>query len=131
MHGAVYPGAARDRLCRATIRRMSTILPLIIIVAAAIIAFAVGAMVASRKGYKEGGEVVVRCGRGHVFTTVWVDRFTYRRVDLGFAKIQRCPVGDHLTVVRPVETSELTPEEKKQAKLVRDSVPPRKPPSGP
>lgn len=110
---------------------MSTILPLIIIVAAAIIAFAVGAMVASRKGYKEGGEVVARCGRGHVFTTVWVDRFTYRRVDLGFAKIQRCPVGDHLTVVRPVDMSELTPEEKKQAKLVRDGVPPRKPPSGP
>jgi hypothetical protein len=101
---------------------MSIMIPLIIIVVAAFVAFAGGAVVAARKGYKNGGEVVARCRQGHLFMTVWVDRFSWHRLDVGFAKIQRCPVGDHLTVVRPVETSALSAEDKKSAKQTRDSV---------
>ena len=106
-------------------------LPLIIIVVAAFLAFIVGAIVAHRKGFKKDGEVVARCSQGHLFTTVWVDRWTWRRFDVGFLKIQRCPVDGRLTVVRPAEVSDLTPEERKQAKLVKDRVPPRKTPVGP
>jgi hypothetical protein len=110
---------------------MSTILPLIIIVVAAFLAFVVGAVVAHRKGFKQDGEVVARCSQGHLFTTIWVDRWTWTRFDVGFLKIQRCPVDGRLTVVRPVESSSLTPEGKKVARQVRDSVPPRKPKTGP
>ncbi len=106
-------------------------LPLIIIVVAAFLAFIVGAVIAHRKGFKSEGEVVARCSQGHLFTTVWVGNFNWRRVDVGFAKIQRCPVDGHLTVVRPVEMSSLTPEEKKLAKQNRDEVPARKKPTGP
>jgi hypothetical protein len=102
---------------------MSTVLPLIIIVVAALLAFAVGAMVASRKGFKRDGEVVARCRQGHLFTTVWVGRFSWRQLDLGFAKIQRCPVDGRLTVVRPADVSALTPEQKRAAKRVRDDAP--------
>ncbi len=111
--------------------RMSTLLPLIIIVVAAFLAFVVGAVVAHRKGFKQDGEVAARCSQGHLFMTVWVDRWTWKRLDVGFLKIQRCPVGDHWSVVRPLEMSSLTADEKKLAKQTHDAVPARKRPTGP
>jgi len=102
---------------------MSTLLPLIIIVVVGLLAFAAGAAIASRKGFKRNGEVIARCRQGHLFTTVWVGRFTWRQLDLGFARIQRCPVDGRLTVVRPVDVFELTAEEKRAAKRIRDDSP--------
>ena len=102
--------------------RMDKIIPLIIIVVAAALAFAAGAVLAHRQGYKQKGEVVARCRRGHLFTTVWVARFSIRRLDLGWAKIQRCPVGHHLSVVVPVDEATLTKEDKKAAKEYNDGA---------
>lgn len=107
---------------------MSTVFPLIIIVIVGLAAFVVGAVIAHRQGYKKLGEVVVRCRRGHFFTTEWAARGAMRGLDLGWARIQRCPVGGHLTVVVPVDDSDLTAEQKKQAREHRDDRPGRRGP---
>ncbi len=98
------------------------IIPLIVIVVAGFIAFAAGAVIAHRKGFKRDGEVIARCRDGHLFTTIWVGEFSWHKLDLGWAKIQRCPVDGRLTIVRAVEPGQLTTEEKKAAKQVVDPV---------
>jgi hypothetical protein len=111
---------------------MSQILPIVIVIIAALVAFAAGAVLAKRKGYLRPGEVVVRCRQGHVFTTVWAAKASRRQLDLGWARVQRCPVGGHWTVVVPVDDSHLAPEDKKLAAQHRDSaVPDRVVPSRP
>jgi hypothetical protein len=111
---------------------MSQILPIIIVVIAALLAFAAGAVMAKRKGYLRPGEVVARCRRGHLFTTVWAAKASRHQFDLGWARIQRCPVGDHWTIVVPVDDSDLTPDDRKLAAQHRDSaVPDRVVPSRP
>jgi hypothetical protein len=112
---------------------MSQIVPVIIVVIAALLAFGVGAVLARRRGYTEPKEVVVRCRRGHLFTTFWAAHASRGRIDLGWARIQRCPMGDHWTIVFPVKESDLTPEDKKRASQYRDGAKagqpvPRRPP---
>jgi hypothetical protein len=51
------------------------------------------------------GEVTVRCGKGHVFTTTWSPLGSLASVRLGPARFQRCPVGPHWALVRPVRLS--------------------------
>lgn len=101
---------------------MSKVIPVIIIVVAALLAFLVGALLARRKGFAKTGEVAARCRRGHLFTTVWAARASRDRIDLGWARIQRCPVGDHWTLVVPVDESRLTPADKKLASQHRDGA---------
>jgi hypothetical protein len=101
---------------------MSNIIASIIVVVVAFGAFVLGALIARRKGFTKQGDVVVRCRRGHLFTTVWTSRLSKSRLDLGFARIQRCPQGNHLTIVTPVDGATLTKEEKKQAKQLRDDA---------
>jgi len=101
---------------------MSNIIASVIVIFVALGAFVLGALIARRKGFTKHGEVVVRCRQGHLFTTVWTSRLSKRRLDLGFARIQRCPEGNHLTIVTPVDDATLTKEEKKQAKQLRDDT---------
>ena len=54
------------------------------------------------------GEVVVRCGRGHVFRTTWSPLGSFTSIRLGSARFQYCPVGRHWAIVRPVKDSSLT-----------------------
>jgi len=49
------------------------------------------------------GKILVRCSRGHVFTTTWSPFGSLTSVRLGFARLQRCPVGQHWSLVRPVK----------------------------
>jgi hypothetical protein len=100
---------------------VDSFVPLLIIVVVALLAFAAGALIARRRGYTQTGQVVARCRRGHLFTTVWMARASLRRLDLGWARIQRCPVDNHLTLVVRVKESDLTPEQKKLARKVRDT----------
>ena len=74
-----------------------------------------GTLVARRLGYKVGGNVVVRCRQGHLFTTLWIPGVKLKALDLGIARIQRCPVGKHWSFVTPVRASELTEEEQRLA----------------
>ncbi len=76
---------------------------------------ALGTLVARRLGYKVGGNTVVRCREGHLFTTIWVPGVKLKAIDLGVARIQRCPVAGHWSLVVPVRDSELTEEQRRSA----------------
>jgi hypothetical protein len=99
---------------------MSQAIPFFVIVVAALAAFAAGVFVARRRGYLEEGNVIVRCRRGHLFETLWMPRFSFRMLHLGWGRVQRCPVDGHLTLVRRVEEGRLSPEEKKAARRQHD-----------
>lgn len=71
-------------------------------------AYAVGTVVAIRQGYKFGTNVVVRCRQGHFFTTVWIPGASVKSLRLGFWRVQWCPVGRHLDLVRLVKDADLT-----------------------
>jgi hypothetical protein len=103
---------------------MSQILPVIIVVIAALLAFMAGLVLSRRKGYTTPGVAVARCRRGHLFTTVWAARASRRQIDLGWARIQRCPVGGHWSLVIRVDESDLTPQDKKLASQHRDGAEP-------
>jgi hypothetical protein len=61
-----------------------------------------------------GGKIVVRCSRGHVFTTTWSPLGSLTSVRLGSGRLQHCPVGDHWAFAKPVNDSDLTDEERRQ-----------------
>lgn len=67
-----------------------------------------------------GGNVVVRCRQGHLFTTIWIPGTSVKSLRLGFWRVQRCPVGHHWSLVRPVRESELTDEQRSEAAAHRD-----------
>jgi hypothetical protein len=80
-----------------------------------------GTLVARRKGYSGlGGNTVVRCRQGHLFTTIWIPGASLKSIRLGWARFQRCPVGKHRSVVVPVKEADLTDEEKNFASTHRD-----------
>jgi hypothetical protein len=73
-----------------------------------------------RRGYRLGGNVVVRCRQGHLFTTIWIPGGSLKALRFGWWRFQRCPVGSHWTFVRPVKESALTEEERRFAAEHRD-----------
>jgi hypothetical protein len=101
---------------------VSSAVPLIVIVIVALLAFVAGVLIAWRRGYTKPRELVARCRRGHLFTTVWMARTSTRSIDLGWARIQRCPVENHWSLVVPVKDSDLTPEQKRSARRYRDKA---------
>jgi hypothetical protein len=68
-----------------------------------------------RHGYGVGGNVVVRCGKGHLFTTIWVPGASLKSLRLGPRRLQRCPVGHHWSLVKLVRESDLTKRERRAA----------------
>jgi hypothetical protein len=58
-----------------------------------------------------GGPVVVRCSKGHVFTTPWSPLGSFTSIRLGGARWQRCPVGNHWALVKPANDADLTDED--------------------
>ena len=84
----------------------------IVLVAAVL---AIGTAIARRLGYKVGGNTVVRCRQGHLFTTLWIPGVKLKAIDLGIARIQHCPVGKHWTLVVPVREADLTDDERRFA----------------
>jgi hypothetical protein len=67
-----------------------------------------------------GGNVIVRCREGHLFTTIWIPGASVKALRLGRWRYQRCPVGNHWSLVTPVRESELTEEERELAHSHRD-----------
>jgi hypothetical protein len=84
------------------------------------IAAVVETLAVKRKGYGMGGNVVVRCRAGHLFTTIWIPLGSLKAVRLGWARLQRCPVGKHWSLVTPVRESDLTDAEREAAAEHRD-----------
>jgi hypothetical protein len=67
-----------------------------------------------------GGELIVRCRSGHLFSTIWIPGASLKSVRLGWWRFQRCPVGRHWTVVTPVRPEALSPEEARAAAAAKD-----------
>jgi hypothetical protein len=71
-------------------------------------------------GYGVGGNTIVRCRRGHLFTTIWLPGVSVKSIRLGWWRIQRCPVGGHWSLVVPVREAELTVTEREAARETKD-----------
>ena len=95
---------------------------LVVVIAAALIAvLVVQTVVMRRRGYSVGGRTVVRCRRGHLFSTLWVPGASLKAVRLGGRRYQYCPVGRHWSLVVPVKDADLTDAERAQAAEQRDA----------
>jgi hypothetical protein len=84
------------------------------------VAVVVETMAVARKGYGFGGNVVVRCRKGHLFTTIWIPAASFKSLRLGWARVQRCPIGHHWTVVMPVCEAELSEDDREFAEAHHD-----------
>jgi hypothetical protein len=78
------------------------------------------AVLMQRRGRLIAANTVVRCRRGHLFTTIWIPGASLKAIRLGWWRFQRCPVGNHWTLVTPAKLSDLTEEEKGLAAERRD-----------
>ncbi len=82
------------------------------------VAAIVGETLAMRlRGYRIGRNVVVRCQKGHFFTTIWIPGASLKSLRFGWWRFQRCPVGHHWSIVTPVRESDLSEE---QTRVARD-----------
>jgi hypothetical protein len=82
------------------------------IVAGVAAAYVAGTIIATRQGYSFGKNAVVRCRRGHLFSTVWIPGASVKALRLGFWRVQWCPVGRHVDLVHPVKGTDLTEAER-------------------
>jgi hypothetical protein len=80
-----------------------------------------GTVLARRRGHGIGGETVVRCSRQHLFTTIWIPGASFKAPRLGPLRFQRCPVGQHWSLVAPVRAADLTEEQRQAAAAFRDT----------
>jgi hypothetical protein len=83
--------------------------------------YGAGTILALRRGYAFGRNVPVRCSQGHLFTTTWIPGGSLKAVRLGFWRLQWCPVGRHITLIRPVKNADLTEDERQFAAAHRDT----------
>ncbi|MBW4029766.1 MAG: hypothetical protein HIU57_03690 [Acidobacteria bacterium] len=99
-----------------------TLVVSLIVVAIVVIAVWLPTLWMRRRGMKSRGtsDVVVRCSRGHLFTTIWVPGVSFKSVRLGTVRVQHCPVGRHWSKVRPVPIDQLSDAERIEAARVHD-----------
>ena len=74
-----------------------------------------GTLIARRLGYNLGTNTIVRCRQGHLYSTIWIPGIKFKELDLVVARVQRCPVGQHWSLVVPVRDVSLTEEERQYA----------------
>ena len=81
-----------------------------VIVGIVVLAVVVGLnVVMRRRGYAIPGRPAVRCSKGHLFRTTWIEGGSLKAIRLGpVRRFQRCPVGRHWALVRPVKEKDLT-----------------------
>ena len=75
------------------------------------------------RGLPIGGNLVVRCRSGHVFTTLWIPGVSFKSARLGWYRFQRCPVGPHWSFVTPVNASKLGARQRIQARRLDSRIP--------
>ena len=90
------------------------------LVALIVIAELVATLIARRLGYGVGGNALVRCRRGHLFTTIWLPGISLKSIRLGWWRVQRCPVGRHWSIVVPVRDVDLSADARRAAHGTRD-----------
>lgn len=83
----------------------------LVLVLSIVVGYAIGTVAARRRGYNIGGATIVRCRQGHLFSTIWIPGASLKAIRLGWYRLQRCPVGHHWSLVRPVRPADLTADE--------------------
>jgi hypothetical protein len=73
-----------------------------------------------RRGYGVGGNVIVRCREGHLFTTIWIPGASLKSLRFGPRRFQRCPVGHHWSLVTLVRESDLSARARRSARSHKD-----------
>jgi len=91
------------------------------VLAAVLAVYAAGTVIARKRGYPIGGKVIVRCRRGHLFTTLWIPGASLKSIRLGWWRFQRCPVGQHWSIVAPVKPALLGEDERRAAAAAEDT----------
>ncbi|MCL5734630.1 MAG: hypothetical protein M1274_03420 [Actinobacteria bacterium] len=77
----------------------AAIVPIVIVLLIIVVTLA-----ARHRGYGVGGRnTIVRCLEGHLFTTLWIPGISLKAIRFGPLRVQRCQVGDHLSIVTPGE----------------------------
>ncbi len=87
------------------------------IAAAATVVEAAGLWLRARR---LGGNVIVRCRDGHLFTTLWIPAASVKSLRLILWRFQYCPVGRHWSLVTPVNQADLTEDERRAAREHHD-----------
>ena len=72
------------------------------------------------RGFPVAGNRVVRCRRGHLYTTIWVAGASVKSLRFLWWRIQYCPVGRHWSLVTPVHDASLSDAERRFAADHRD-----------
>jgi hypothetical protein len=73
-----------------------------------------------KSNYGFGRATIVLGRQGHLLSTIWIPLASFKAVRLGPWRFQRCPVGRHWTLVRPVNVSAPSPEQLQPAEVTRD-----------
>jgi hypothetical protein len=88
----------------------------IVIAVVVLIVLVASTVIARRRGYSGiGGNTVVRCSKGHLFTTIWTPGVSLKSIRLGVRRYQHCPVGKHWALVAPVKDADLSQEDREFA----------------
>lgn len=82
--------------------------------------YAAGTVWAVRRGYSFGRDATVRCADGHLFRTLWIPGVSVKSLRLGLWRVQWCPVGSHVSLVRLLKPSDLTGQMRQAAARYRD-----------
>jgi hypothetical protein len=93
-------------------RLLPALVVIVIIIVAIVVAFG------TRSG--PGFERIVRCRSGHLFSTTLVPGMSFKAVRLWNVRFERCPIGHHWTLVRPVDESTLSSDELAAARAHHD-----------
>jgi hypothetical protein len=72
------------------------------------------------RSHRLGGNLVVRCRQGHLFTTFWIPAASVKSLRFGWWRFQYCPVGRHWSVVVPVRQDELSAKQLRAARGQHD-----------
>jgi hypothetical protein len=91
-----------------------------IAVAGAAVVVVAANIVMRRKGYSIPGRTVVRCSKGHLFRTTWIEGASFKAVRLGpTRRFRYCPPGKHWAIIRPVREHDLTDEDQRALQELR------------
>jgi hypothetical protein len=94
------------------------------VTAVVVAGYVAGTIVAVLAGYRVGLNSFVRCRQGHVFTTIWIPGGSLKAIRLGLWRIQWCPVGRHVDLVRLVKEADLSEAEREFAVRHHDTLVP-------
>ncbi|HMK98392.1 MAG TPA: hypothetical protein VK425_12645 [Acidimicrobiales bacterium] len=93
---------------------MSTGLLVAVVVLAVAVLVVLLNFVVRRMGYSIPGRTIVRCRKGHLFRTTWIEGGSLKAVRLGpLTRYQYCPKGRHWAIVHPVKDEDLSDEERR------------------